>query len=59
MFELRTQRLKELVDALKVIKEMGIKLNARTVRMMETALIDVAGLSQPSGHVPDSFGSGL
>lgn len=42
MFELKTQRLKELVDALKVIKEMGIKLSAPTVRMIETALIETA-----------------
>ncbi len=46
MFELKTQRLKELIDALKVIKEMGIKLNARTVRMIENALVDVADPSQ-------------
>ncbi len=46
MFELKTQRLKELVDALKVIKEMGIKLSARTVRMIETALIDVIDSSK-------------
>jgi len=46
MFELKTQRLKELVDAFKVIKEMGIKLSARTVRMIETALIDVTDSSK-------------
>jgi len=39
MYELRTQRLKEVVEALKTLKEMGVRLNARTCKQVGDLLI--------------------
>ena len=46
MFELKTQRFKEVVEALKVTNEKGIKLNARTIRTIESKLIELVDPSQ-------------
>jgi hypothetical protein len=47
MFELKTERLKAVVEALKVIKEMDIKLTVQTTRRIQAALADVADPSAP------------
>jgi hypothetical protein len=39
MYEQRTQRLKVVVEALKTLKEMGVKLNARTSKQVGDLLI--------------------
>jgi hypothetical protein len=39
LYELRTQRLKEVVEALKALKEMGVSLNAKTRKQVSDLLI--------------------
>jgi len=39
MYELRTERLKAVVEALKVVKETGARLNARTLNKIGDTLI--------------------
>jgi hypothetical protein len=39
MYEQKTQRLKVVVEALKTLKDMGVKLNARTCKEIGDLLI--------------------
>jgi hypothetical protein len=39
MYELRTQRLREVVEALKALKDLGVTLNARTRKQVGDLLI--------------------
>jgi hypothetical protein len=42
MFELQTERLRAVVESLRVIQELGIKLSARTTRRIGAALAELA-----------------
>jgi hypothetical protein len=47
MFALKTERLKAVVEALKVIKEMDIKLTVRTMKKIEAVFANLADPSDP------------
>jgi hypothetical protein len=47
MYELTTQRLKELADALKAVKDAGIDLNAKTKKSLEASFAELADPSGP------------
>jgi hypothetical protein len=41
MFELKTERLKAVVDALRVVKDLDVKLSVRIVRNLVSVLVDI------------------
>jgi len=42
IFELKIERFKAVVDSLRTIKELNIKLSARVIRKIEAALADIS-----------------